>query len=233
MSSSAPVSPVSNVPQQLTPSDNRKKYTSPKGIEMVTYTTYQARLNVHPDHAGFVVGGRGSTIKTIGSKFKVDAKMNKGYNGKWPFVVIRGKMEGVEGAYLELQHIANIANQKIPRINQDGSVIPPSHHQGQPQGHQGQPQGHQGQPQGNQGHQDNEAHRAHLAHLLHLGYDGETPVQLMRTLVQENAHQSHQEKSRERPKYNSGPNHHKRPPSNNQLNMLDVANITVKTDKTE
>ena len=116
--STAPVSPS----HELTKS-TKQKFTSPNGVEMYTYITYEAKLNVHPDHAGFLVGARGSTIKGVGSRNKVDVKMNKGFNGNWPKVVIRGKMENVENAYKEIQHIANIANQKIPRINPDGSVI--------------------------------------------------------------------------------------------------------------
>ena len=89
---------------------------SPQGIPMVSYLTFEARLPVHPDHSGFIIGAKGATIRGVGSKHKVDARMHNSKNGQWPYIMIRGKMENVEAAFLEVFSIANIANSKIPRV---------------------------------------------------------------------------------------------------------------------
>ena len=102
---------------QSTPDSGRTQITSSNGVPMTTYTTYETSIPIHPDHSGFVVGTRGATIRGVAAKHKVDARMRKTNDGSWPKVVIRGKMEGVEAAFMEIQHIANIANIKIPRIN--------------------------------------------------------------------------------------------------------------------
>ena len=110
--------------QQQTSS--RNTFTSPCGVPMSTYTTFEAQFQVHPDHVGFIVGRGGSTIKGVASRFKVDARTRNSRDGAWPKIVIRGQMVGVEGAYTEIRKIANIANEKIPRIfNQTKSSPPP------------------------------------------------------------------------------------------------------------
>ena len=103
----------------------RKQFTSPTGITMTTYTTYEAHHPVHPDHVGFVVGKAGNTIKGVASRFKVDARTRNSRDGAWPNIVIRGNMQGVEGAFLEIRKIANIANQKIPRVGSHFAPRPP------------------------------------------------------------------------------------------------------------
>ena len=103
----------------------RTQFTSPTGVTMTTYTTYEAHHPVHPDHIGFVVGRGGNTIKGVAKRFKVDARTRNSRNGGWPNIVIRGNMQAVEGAFLEIRKIANIANQKIPRVNNTQSTRPP------------------------------------------------------------------------------------------------------------
>ena len=111
-STSTSPSPQQNSKQQ------QPRITSSAGVEMTTYTTYEARLPVHPDHVGFVIGKQGATVRQVGSKNRVDAKLNRANGDSWPFIRIRGNMTNVEAAFLEIRGIANTANQRIPRINQ-------------------------------------------------------------------------------------------------------------------
>jgi hypothetical protein len=106
-------------PSPSPPQNDRKFFVSPRGINMTTYTTYETMLKIHPDHAGFVIGTKGATIRSIGIKHRVDAKLrkdNKSDSYSWPYIQIRGMMANVEAAHVEFIHVANIANEKIPRI---------------------------------------------------------------------------------------------------------------------
>ena len=126
-------------PQQNSTKDQQRRTTSPAGVEMTTYTTYEARLPVHPDHVGFVIGKQGSTIRKVGSNNRVDAKLNRANGDSWPFIRIRGNMTHVEAAFLEIRGIANTANERIPRINQKSPRQQQQHqhqHQHQHQQHQ-------------------------------------------------------------------------------------------------
>ena len=35
------------------------------GVQFTTFTQYQTWFGVHPDHVGFVIGGKGATVKKI------------------------------------------------------------------------------------------------------------------------------------------------------------------------
>lgn len=110
------------------PQTARKTFTTPNGIPMTSYTTFEAHHPLHPDHVGFVVGRGGSTIKGVAARFKVDARTQNKKDGSWPYIRIRGSNQGVEGAFLEIRKIANIANQKIPRINTTPTPPSPPQH---------------------------------------------------------------------------------------------------------
>ena len=130
-------SPQQNTTQgqerQSTSTQKQRSTTSPAGVEMTTYTTFEARLPVHPDHVGFVIGKQGATIRQVGSNNRVDAKLNRANGDSWPFIRIRGNMTNVEAAFLEIRGIANTANERIPRINQQPPQQPQQRqHQHQP-----------------------------------------------------------------------------------------------------
>ena len=95
---------------------------------MITYTTFQTNLHIHPDHVGFVIGSKGATVRRVGMLHSVDVRLkhnnsqNHLLSSNWPYIQIKGPMKKVESAYFEIQQIANVANQRIPRITQ----IPPT-----------------------------------------------------------------------------------------------------------
>ena len=97
--------------------------TSSNGVPMTTYTTFQATLTIHPDHVGFVIGSKGATVRRVGMLHTVDVRLktktgpqNHELSVTWPYIQIRGQMEKVESAYFDMQQIANVANQRIPRL---------------------------------------------------------------------------------------------------------------------
>jgi len=109
--------------------------TSSNGVPMTTYTTFQATLTIHPDHVGFVIGSKGATVRRVGMLHKVDVRLktktgpqNHEISTTWPYIQIRGQMEKVESAYFDMQQIANVANQRIPRIPTQGTLTPHTNH---------------------------------------------------------------------------------------------------------
>ena len=94
-------------------------FTTDAGVPITRVDSFEAKLMVHPKHAGFVLGGSGKTMKGIGSKYRVHIRLhNDPSGGTWPFFKIVGSgrsgMKSVEMAFVALRDVANIAFQKIP-----------------------------------------------------------------------------------------------------------------------
>ena len=90
-------------------------FTTPTGVQITSMPSFEAKLMVHPKHAGFVLGGGGRTMKGIGGKFRVHIRLHNSSDGHWPFFkVVGSSCEHVEQAFLALRDVANIAHRKIP-----------------------------------------------------------------------------------------------------------------------
>lgn len=114
-------------PRSQTPSPQPQQghvFTSAGGVQMKRMETFEAMFPVHPDHAGFVLGAGGKTMKGIGGKHRVHIRLHNGENGAWPKFKIVGNMAGVEQAFLALRGVANIANEKIPRMGVEATSKP-------------------------------------------------------------------------------------------------------------
>ena len=79
---------------------------------MTRLNMVQAYFNLHSDHVPFVIGSRGATVKGVAIDTGADIRINKSGDA----FRIRGTLQAVEAAYFKLCDIANIANQRIPRV---------------------------------------------------------------------------------------------------------------------
>ena len=97
-------------------------FTSASGIQMTRLDMVQAYFNLHRDHVPFVIGSRGATVKGVAIDTGADIRINKSGDA----FRIRGTPQAVEAAYFKLRDIANIANQRMPRV---GLSQPQQHQQ--------------------------------------------------------------------------------------------------------
>ena len=65
-------------------------------------------------------------MKGIGGKFRVHIRLhNDPHGASWPFFkVVGGNAKNVEDAFIALRNVANIANEKNPRVGNRGSPGP-------------------------------------------------------------------------------------------------------------
>ena len=92
------------------------------GVPFTTVTQFQAWFGVHPDHVGFVIGGKGATVKKISADCKCYIKIQdpNSFSGGFPWFLIKGSSESnVCEAYHRLRTIANEANRRVPRVGQN------------------------------------------------------------------------------------------------------------------
>lgn len=98
------------------------------GVQCATVTQYQTWFGVHPDHVGFVIGAKGSTVKKIASDCKCYIRIQdpNSHSKGFPWFLIKGNvMDNICEAYHRLRTIANEANRRLPRV---GFAQPPSAH---------------------------------------------------------------------------------------------------------
>lgn len=95
------------------------------GVPYTTVNQIQAWFGVHPDHVGFVIGGKGATVKKISADCKCYIKIQdpNSFSGGFPWFLIKGYSESnVCEAYHRLRTIANEANRRVPRVGQNHHV---------------------------------------------------------------------------------------------------------------
>lgn len=106
------------------------------GVPFTTITQFQAWFGVHPDHVGFVIGGKGATVKKISSDCKCYIKIQdpNSFSGGFPWFLIKGSSESnVCEAYHRLRTIANEANRRVPRVGQNLEQLVSQHRKPPPQ----------------------------------------------------------------------------------------------------
>ena len=89
------------------------------GVPLTTFTQFQTFFCVHPDHVGFVIGGKGATVKKISSDCKCYIKIQNPnqFSGGFPWFVIKGPSQSnVCEAYHRIRTIANEADKRLPRM---------------------------------------------------------------------------------------------------------------------
>ena len=102
------------------------------GAPIKTVSQFQSWFVVHPDHVGFVIGGKGTTVKKIASDCKCYIKIQdpNSFSNGMPWFIIKGsKKEDVCNAYHRIRTIANEADRRLPRmrhVSGDNSIIPPA-----------------------------------------------------------------------------------------------------------
>jgi hypothetical protein len=104
-------------------------FTTRNGINITSYTTFQAIQPIHHAHVGLVIGKKGAIINGVASRFQVDATLKHSQGTHWPYIVIRGPQYGVEQAYIEFRRIANFANSSNSMVTEikvhfDGTPYP-------------------------------------------------------------------------------------------------------------
>lgn len=90
------------------------------GAPYTPVTQFQSWIRVHPDHVGFVIGGKGATVKKIATDCKCYVKIQDAnmFSGGFPWFIIKGSTEvDVCEAYHRLRTIANEAERRLPRLN--------------------------------------------------------------------------------------------------------------------
>jgi len=91
------------------------------GVPVKAVTQFQSWFGVHPDHVGFVIGGKGSTIKKISSDCKCYIKIQdpNSFSNGMPWFIIKGSSQAnVCEAYHRIRTIANEADRRLPRMGQ-------------------------------------------------------------------------------------------------------------------
>ena len=103
---------------------------------MTRLNMVQSYFKIHPDHVPFVIGSRGATVRGVATAVGADIRINKSSDA----FRIRGTIQAVEAAYFKLQEIANIANQRMPRVGlpQQRPMLNQQRHQNQQQFVKGQ-----------------------------------------------------------------------------------------------
>ena len=92
----------------------RENVTSDSQVVMRKTTMFESKVYVDPKNMGLVVGKGGSTIKSVGGKHKVYAKV---INSDVPYLVIRSHNPvNIETAALEFCKIAESGNRKNPNV---------------------------------------------------------------------------------------------------------------------
>ena len=91
-------------------------------------TQFQSWIGVHPDHVGFVIGSKGATVKKIANDTKCWIRIQEPNQfSNFPWFLVKGDLEAnVCEAYHRLQTIANEAEKRLPRFQQNTSEIPKS-----------------------------------------------------------------------------------------------------------
>ena len=93
--------------------------TAKNGAPIGTTTQYQSFFAVHPDHAGFVLGKGGDTVRKIGSDTKCYVRIQEPneHSAGMPWFIIKGNSESsVATAFHRLRTIANEAERRMPRM---------------------------------------------------------------------------------------------------------------------
>lgn len=112
-------------------SQNENTSTGKHGVQFTTFTQYQTWFGVHPDHVGFVIGGKGATVKKISRDCKCFIKIQdpNPFSGGMPWFLIRGNnSESICEAYHRLRTIANEADRRLPRMGRSNQGIQNQHH---------------------------------------------------------------------------------------------------------
>ena len=99
------------------------------GAPFMVVPQFQSWFGVHPDHVGFVIGGKGATVKKIASDCKCYVKIQdpNSFSGGFPWFIIKGSTEAnVCEAYHRIRTIANEAEKRMPRLTNGagGNVAP-------------------------------------------------------------------------------------------------------------
>lgn len=100
--------------------------TGKYGVKFTTFTQYQTRFSVHPDHVGFVIGGKGATVKKISKDCKCFIKIQDSnhFSGGMPWFLIRGNTsDSICEAYHRLRTIANEADRRLPRMGSNQALV--------------------------------------------------------------------------------------------------------------
>lgn len=90
------------------------------GAPFVVVPQFQSWFAVHPDHVGFVIGGKGATVKKIATDCQCYVKIQdpNSFSGGFPWFIIKGSTEAnVCEAYHRLRTIANEAENRMPRLS--------------------------------------------------------------------------------------------------------------------
>ena len=106
-------------------SQNGNTSTGKYGVQFTTFTQYQTWFRVHPDHVGFVIGGKGATVKKISRDCKCFIKIQdpNQFSGGMPWFLIRGnKSESICEAHHRLRTIANEADRRLPRMGSNQGI---------------------------------------------------------------------------------------------------------------
>ena len=96
------------------------------GASIAEIPQFQSCLRVHPNHVGFVIGGKGATVKKIASDCKCYIKIQdpNSFSGGFPWFIIKGStIANVDEAYHRLITIANEAERRMPCLN---TTTPPN-----------------------------------------------------------------------------------------------------------
>ena len=92
--------------------------TGKHGAPFVVVPQFQSWFALHPDHVGFVIGGKGSTIKKIATDCQCYIKIQDGATSPlgMPWFLIKGSTEAnVCEAFHRIRTIANEADRRMPR----------------------------------------------------------------------------------------------------------------------
>ena len=98
---------------------NSQVFVGKYGVNLTTITQFQTFFCVHPDHVGFVIGGKGATVKKIATDCNCYIRIQdpNQFSGGFPWFIIKGTSQtNVCEAHHRLQTIANEADRRLPRM---------------------------------------------------------------------------------------------------------------------
>lgn len=96
--------------------------TGKHGAPFVVVPQFQSWFAIHPDHVGFVIGGKGATVKKIATDCQCYIKIQDGTTSPMgmPWFLIKGSTEAnVCEAFHRIRTIANEADRRMPRHGND------------------------------------------------------------------------------------------------------------------
>ena len=109
-------------------SSNNQIFVGNHGAPFVPVTQFQSWICVHPDHVGFVIGSQGATVKKIATDCKCYVKIQEPnqFSHGFPWFIIKGSTDvDVCEAYHRLRTIANEAERRLPRLNEQEPTARP------------------------------------------------------------------------------------------------------------